>query len=81
MVDATRALLDQLMGKDRNLTSDEKPRKIKWSDESVCQVSMHMHIHIHTYIRTHAHTHAQRTLEGAVSMHQRGWTILRCMYP
>jgi hypothetical protein len=37
-MDATRALLDQLMGKHRNLAADEKPKnRLKWSDAAVCQ--------------------------------------------
>eukprot|EP01083_Nonionella_stella_P308944 1092261_1 len=37
-MDAQRALLDQLMGVDRNLTEDETPtRKLRWDDEEVCQ--------------------------------------------
>ncbi len=38
MVDATRALLDQLMGKDRNMTSDERHKKRRnYWDEGICQ--------------------------------------------
>jgi len=34
---SAKELLDQLMGKDRNLTIDEKPkRKMRWDDEGVC---------------------------------------------
>jgi len=36
-MDSTRALLDQLMGKDRNLTAEERPKRRKrWDDEDVC---------------------------------------------
>jgi len=36
-MDTTRALLDQLMGKDRNLTAEEKPKRRKrWDDPDVC---------------------------------------------
>jgi len=34
--DENRALLDALMGKDRNLMDDEKPRSLRWDDPEVC---------------------------------------------
>lgn len=36
MIDSTRALLDQLMGKDRN-EEPEKRRKRRWDDKDVCE--------------------------------------------
>jgi len=37
MVDAQRALLDELMGKHRNLPADQRPAAaLKWSDPQVC---------------------------------------------
>lgn len=37
MVDAQRALLDELMGKHRNLPADQRPAvAMKWSDPQVC---------------------------------------------
>ena len=37
-MDAQRALLDSLMGKNRNLGADEKPqKKLRFDDKEVCQ--------------------------------------------
>ena len=37
-MDATRALLDELMGKDRNLLPNEKPKRtVQFSDPEVCK--------------------------------------------
>lgn len=41
-MEAQRALLDELMGKDRNLTEEEKKgyREMKWDDKEVCAYYM-----------------------------------------
>ncbi|XP_017473729.1 PREDICTED: luc7-like protein 3 isoform X1 [Rhagoletis zephyria] len=37
MVDAARQMLDELMGRNRNLHPSEAPRKISWDDPDFCQ--------------------------------------------
>jgi len=37
-MDASRMLLDQLMGKDRNMSAEERSkRRLRWDDEAVCK--------------------------------------------
>ena len=40
MVDATRALLDELMGKDRNLPTELRQAYIRYDDADVCMYQL-----------------------------------------